>query len=261
MVSVDLTKFALMLVLLGGVLAISALGLPVLPDPNPPPDNPTPTVRTSRIDSSQPGTPVVNGTPTAEIEPNPHDTDLDAWEQALEEWEADLVEREESLQKWEAWLMKNIDSLREQESYLTEQLAELQAERDKLAQEREELRAERRELEQARQQLQDWEDRLQEKEAEIQMIRRWSLVAVGVTTVIATLAVAFSMDSALRSRKAQAEAKKLLQEHSTQSRVGAGSDGGKMKVSEPTSPRELGTSVMSFDWRDNGQQRRAESCR
>jgi hypothetical protein len=128
------------------------------------------------------------------------EAEVPAREYALAHREAEVRAREYSLEQDEARLGEVQRLLEEKESALDDEKAALQAQQHKLEAERAKLLDERELLAAA---WGDWEtamnelDRLnqlaQAERQEARAIRRWSLVAVGLASTVATLSVAVTL--------------------------------------------------------------------
>jgi hypothetical protein len=165
MMAQDMTKFTLVIVLLGGILAMAVFRPPIFAS--------LPVKAEAKQDQGG----VTSTGPQPELEGNegqvlPYE-DLLAWQHELDKRQSDLDDQEVMLKDWEASLRAREERMAEQVSLLgakenevTEQWVAIQAEQTRLAQERESLQAEQTRLVQERENLeaeqarldQGWED-------------------------------------------------------------------------------------------------------
>jgi hypothetical protein len=180
MMTPDLTKFTLVIVLIGGVLAMAVFRPPIFASPPVEPSE----------EQGQDGVISINLTPEPDggEEPNLSHDDLLVWQEELGERQAALGEREEALAQREASVQALEEHLTEQATVLGEEEAkvsqqwaaiqaeqirlaqawdDLQAEQARLAGEWEDLAAERAHLDKERATLRETEGRLQAQEASL----------------------------------------------------------------------------------------------
>jgi predicted nuclease with TOPRIM domain len=173
----DLTKFTLVVVLLGGVLAMAVFRPPIFASPPVEPSE----------ERGQDGATSTSFPPGSEggEEPNLSDDDLLAWQKELGEREAALLRRETSVQALEKHLAEQATELGGKEDKVSQQWAAIQAEQTRLAQAWDDLQAEQARLARGWDDLQaeqarlagEWEDlaaeraRLDEERASLREAR------------------------------------------------------------------------------------------
>jgi hypothetical protein len=151
MMAQDMTKFTLVIVLLGGILAMAVFRPPILASP--------PVKVDAEQDQSEMASTGLQPEPGRDEGEALSHKDLLAWQQELDKGQSDLDDQEAILKDWEASLQAREERLAEQESLLgakenevAEQWVAIQAEQTRLAQEWESLQAEQTRL------AQEWED-------------------------------------------------------------------------------------------------------
>jgi hypothetical protein len=159
MIAQDLTKFTLVIVLIGGVLAMAVFRPQIFPSLPVKPNEAQGQDGVTSI-SSNPG-------PEGGEEPNLSYNDLLVWQEELEqrqaalgEREAALVQREESVQTLEKHLTEQAAALGEKADQVTQQWAAIRVEQARLSQERENLQADQARL------AREWDD-LQAEQARL----------------------------------------------------------------------------------------------
>jgi hypothetical protein len=166
MMASDLTKFTLVIVLLGGILAMAVFRPPIFASP--------PVKADAEQDQSEMASTGLQPEPGRDEGEALSHKDLLAWQQELDKGQSDLDDQEAILKDWEASLQAWEERLAEQESLLgakenevTEQWVAIQAEQTRLAQEWEDLQARRARLDEEWASLRETENRLQAKEASL----------------------------------------------------------------------------------------------
>ncbi len=212
MVAQDLTKLTVVLVLLGGILAIAVFRPQILPSATNEPDDELAQVEGSDLGQGAGGEgsdppqdlPVLQegldqrqveldereaelGQDQAELEERK--VELNRRQDALDGREAELEEKAASLQAWKERLIEQANLLNEKENDIAERLAAIQAEQARLAQEQENLQTERAHLDEEQARLRKWEVDLAKQEQKAQGFRRWSVAALVVACLLAVPSV------------------------------------------------------------------------
>jgi hypothetical protein len=152
MMAADLTKFTLVVVLIGGVLAMAVFRPPIFASPPVEPSE----------EQGQDGATSTSFNPGSEggEEPDLSYDDLLAWQEELGEREAALIQRETSVQALEKHLTEQATVLGKKEDKVSQQWAATQAEQTRLAQAWDDLQAEQARL------AREWDD-LQAEQARL----------------------------------------------------------------------------------------------
>jgi hypothetical protein len=220
MMAQDLTKFAVVLVLLGLILAIAVFRPQVLPPlTNKPNEKPSQAPDTNTV--SNPGQRGGEEGPYSyedllarqeelrqcEYELNQRDTSADQREAELNQRQAELDKQRASLRAWEERLSEQASLLAEKENKVAEQLATVQAEQVRLVQERDSLQAGQARLAQEREEVQsertyldeEWarlrvkEANLGEWEQKLKGHHRLSIAAVVISGLLSVPSAVFLM--------------------------------------------------------------------
>jgi hypothetical protein len=170
MIAQDLTKFTLVIVLIGGVLAMAVFRPPIFASPP------------AKADTEQDQSEMISTGFQPESEGDEEEAlsyeDLLAWQQELDKGQSDLDDQEAILKDWEASLQAQEERLAGQESLLgakesevTEEWVAIQAEQSRLAQERESLQVEQTRLTQEQENLEAERARLDQDGEDLQARR------------------------------------------------------------------------------------------
>jgi hypothetical protein len=183
MVAQDMTKFTLVVVLLGVVLAIAIFRPQILSaPPTPVPSEPAPTASPSGGNPSPGETQPAGSALLSQVSLDSRAAELNARETTLNDREGRLRSWEDALKDQERLLAEQASSLQDEESNLAEQRAVIQSEQDRLDQEKEALQVERARLNAEG-------THLAEEEQRIGRLLRWSVVAAALSGLAAVPSV------------------------------------------------------------------------
>jgi predicted nuclease with TOPRIM domain len=163
MMAADLTKFTLVIVLLGGVLAMAVFRPPIFASP--------PVKADTEQDQGEMTSTGFQPESEGDEEEALSYKDLLAWQQELDKRQSDLDDQQAILKDWEERLAEQASLLGAKENEVIEEWVAIQAEQTRLAQERESLQAEQTRLVQERENLEAERARLDQDGEDLQARR------------------------------------------------------------------------------------------